>query len=172
MHEQTRLPLRPWLIGLAIFALVVLLGIWLRSQSIYGIVDHQLAGTAEQVDAIQDQWRAEGVRWLAILAMLGDLVFIGVYGWGAWVVGRALAARDDMLARVLGWTVALAAVLFLITDYAETVLQFIQLVRSDGSDTMARIAASMQGTKIASWIASFVGVLAAIVLNRFSLGRA
>ena len=169
---DTRPPLRAWIAGLVAFAIVIALGIWLRSASEFGIVDHQLAGNAERVDAIQRGWRNEGVRWLAILAMVGDLFFIALYSWGSWLAGRGFMRVANRAVRVIGLVVAAAAVLFLITDATETGLQLVQLLREAGSDPMARIAASMQGVKIASWIATFIGVLGALAIARFSSARA
>lgn len=158
--------LRLWLVGLAIFAVVVGLGLWLASASDYGIVDHQQAGNAEMVDAIQSHWRQQGVRWLAILAMLGDLVFIGVYGVGAWRAGRSLLAHHVALARVAGRTIIVAALIFLITDYAETGLEFVQLIADRGVGWMAAGAAAMQVPKVAAFGVSFFGVIVGALAAR------
>lgn len=160
--------LRWWLIGLAVFALVVALGMWLQQASAFGIVEHQLAGTAERVNEIQQAWRADGVRWLAILAMIADLVFIGVYGWGSWIAGRSFMAMKRKRLQWLGAFIAAGAAVFLLTDYVETVLQIIQLVRESGSDAMAQTAASMQQAKIAAWMVTFFGVIAGLLVRRFS----
>jgi hypothetical protein len=166
---MTRGPaLRGWLIGLALFALVILLSTALQRASAYGIVEHQLAGTAQRVNEIQQAWRADGVRWLAILAMLADLVFIGVYGWGSWIAGRSFMAMRRKRLQWLGAFVAAAAAVFLLTDYAETVLQIIQLIRDQGSDAMAQTAASMQQVKLASLVVTVVGVIAGLLVRRFS----
>ena len=61
--------------------------------------------------------------------------------------------------RGLGVVIAGAAVVFLITDYLETILQLIQLVREQGSDWMAGTAATARPIKVAAWIVTFVGVL-------------
>ncbi len=164
--------LRLWLFGLTLFFIVVLLGIWLKQSSGIGIVDHQIAGTAERVNEIQMQWRTSGMRWLAIAAMTGDLIFIGVYSLGAWRAGRSISRISAPLLSVIGWIIAVAAVAFCFTDYVETILQFIQLVREQGSDTLARTAAAMQGMKVASWIVTFVGVLLGLAIAHFSHKRA
>ncbi len=160
--------LRWWLIGLGLFALVVALGMGLQQSSAYGIVEHQLAGTAGRVDEIQAAWRADGVRWLAIVAMLADLVFIGVYGWGSWIAGRSFMAMGRKRLQWLGAFVAAGAAVFLLTDYVETVLQVIQLVRERGSDAMAQTAASVQQAKVAAFVVTFVGVIAGLLIRRFS----
>lgn len=159
--------LRWWLIGLAVFAVVVALGAWLSGSSGFGIVDHQLAGDAATVDAIQADWRANGVRWLALLAMAGDLVFIGIYSFGAWVAGRGFARLGPPSLRAIGWIAAAAAALFCFTDYLETLLQFVQLLRERGSDGLAAIAAAMQIPKVLSFLVSFIAILAALILRRF-----
>ncbi len=158
--------LRWWLAGLAIFAVVAGLGMWLAGASHFGIVDHQLAGDAETVDRIQADWRDSGVRWLAILSMAGDLLFIGTYSLGAWIAGRGFARSGNRLVRAIGWTVALAAVLFGFADYTETLLQFVQLLQERGVDRMAAIAAAMQMPKLLAWSATFLGVLAGLIVDR------
>lgn len=160
--------LRWWLIGLGLFAFVVALGVWLQQASAFGIVEHQLAGTAERVNEIQQAWRADGVRWLAICAMTADLVFIGVYGWGSWIAGRSFLAMGRKRLQWIGAFVAAGAAVFLLTDYVETILQFIQLLRENGSDEMAQTAASMQQAKIAAWTVTFFGVILGLIVRRFS----
>ena len=121
--------LRWWLLGLVAFAIVIALSAAITApESVtFGIVDHQTAGSATRVDAIQSQWSAGGVRTLAIVSMLGDLVFIGIYGWGSWLAGRSFMAMGGLL-RGLGAIIAAAAVVFLVTDYCETLLQLVQMI--------------------------------------------
>lgn len=166
--SETKPKLKWWLLGLGVFAVVILLGIVLRQSSDFGIVDHQVAATAERVNEIQANWRSSGVRGLAILAMAGDLVFIGIYSYGAWMAGRSLTVGQSGLVRALGSLVVVAALVFCVTDYAETVLQFVQLVSEQGSDAMAGVAATVQPWKVAAWLFTFFGVLAALVVRRFS----
>ncbi len=161
-----RVELKLWLIGLAAFAVVIALSAYLRANSI-GIVEHQLAGTAERVNEIQAQWRADGMRGWAIVGMLSDLVFIGIYGVGAWIAGRSLAASGGGLLKAVGWVAAIAGAVFLLTDYVETILQVVQLIREAGSDGMAGTAAAMQTPKTLAWIVSFLGVIIGLVVRRF-----
>jgi hypothetical protein len=156
--------IRLWLVGLAIFAVVVALGLWLQSASDYGIVDHQTAGTAQKVDAIQADWREQGVRWLAILAIAGDLIFIGVYSLGAWRAGRSFLRLDLALARMIGWLVLIAAAIFALTDYLETLLEFVQLLADRGDDAMAAVAAAMQVPKVGAFGVTFFGVVIGTIL--------
>ncbi|MBO6768909.1 MAG: hypothetical protein JJ901_11500, partial [Erythrobacter sp.] len=109
--------LRWWLWGLLAFVIVIALSMAVtHPESVtLGIAKHQAAGSAARVDEIQDQWREGGVRTLAIIAMLGDLVFIGIYGWGSWLAGRSFMAMRGS-ARMLGILIAISAIIFLVTD--------------------------------------------------------
>ncbi|MBO6526275.1 hypothetical protein [Erythrobacter sp.] len=160
--------LRWWLWGLLAFVIVIALSMAVtHPESVtLGIAEHQAAGSAARVDEIQDQWREGGVRTLAIVAMLGDLVFIGIYGWGSWLAGRSFMAMRGS-ARMLGILIAISAIIFLVTDYTETILQVVQLLSEQGSDWMAAVAATVRPVKILAWIATFGGVLMALAIRRF-----
>ncbi|WP_421991775.1 hypothetical protein [Qipengyuania sp.] len=160
--------LRWWLWGLLAFVIVIALSMAVtHPESVtLGIAEHQAAGSAARVDEIQDQWREGGVRTLAIIAMLGDLVFIGMYGWGSWLAGRSFMAMRGS-ARMLGILIAISAIIFLVTDYTETILQVVQLLSEQGSDWMAAVAATVRPVKILAWIATFGGVLMALAIRRF-----
>jgi len=160
--------LKLWLVGLAMFGGLIVLGFVLKDASQYSIVDHQAAATAAMVDTIQADWRANGLRTLAIFSMIGDLVFIGFYGWGSYVAGRSFSRGGAGLVGVIGGIVALAAVVFLIADYVETILQLVQLLREQGADWMAATAATARPIKVAAWIVTFLGVLAALVIRRLT----
>lgn len=159
--------LRWWLWGLVAFAVVIGLsaGITAPESVTLGITDHQTAGTAVRVDEIQGQWAAGGVRTLAIISMLGDLVFIGIYGFGSWIAGRSFMRLGGLL-RAVGAIIAAAALVFLATDYCETLLQLVQMIRDEGSDSLAGIAATVQPVKIIAWIVTFVGVLLGLGWHR------
>ena len=159
--------LKLWFLGLAMFSILIAMSFIRADASEYGIVDHQAAGTAAVVDTIQADWRANGLRTLAILSMIGDLIFIGVYGWGSYVAGRSFSRMDGGRLRAVGLVVAFAAVIFLITDYVETILQLIQLLRDQGSDWMAGTAATVRPIKVIAWIVTFVGVIAGMAIARF-----
>lgn len=165
---RARPDLRWWLWGLLAFAIVIALSMAvLRPESVtLGIAEHQAAGSAARVDEIQDQWREGGVRTLAIVAMLGDLIFIGIYGWGSWLAGRSFVAMRGA-ARMLGILIAISALFFLVTDYIETTLQLAQLLSDQGSDWMAAVAATVRPVKIVAWIGTFGGVLMALAIRRF-----
>lgn len=170
MEKTVRI--RLWLISLGVFALVVALTAAVTQMATpgvvtFGIVDHQAAGTAARVDAIQAQWRAGGVRNLAIIAVLGDLAWIWIYALGSYLAGREFATKRQGALRFIGLIVCASAVVFGITDYVETIAQLIQLLNESGSDTLAGIAASVQPIKIAAFIVAFVGVVLALVADRF-----
>ena len=157
--------LKFWLIGLAMFGVLIAMSFIRGDASQYTIMDHQAAGTAAMVDTIQADWRTNGLRPFAIVSMFGDLIFIGVYGWGSYVAGRSFSRMGPGFLRVVGVVVAVAAVVFLITDYVETILQVIQLLQERGVDWMAGTAATMQPFKIAAWVVTFLGVIAGLLLS-------
>ncbi len=166
---DVRPKLKLWLYGLVAFAIVIAVGIPLGIEQVPGgILDHQSAGTAERVDQIQAAWAAAGLRTTAIIAMAGDLIFIGIYGWGSYVAGRSFSHIGPGLLRAIGLLVMAAAIVFLITDYLETTLQIIQLLRDQGSDWMAGTAATARPIKAAAWIVTFVGVIAGYLTWKFS----
>jgi len=66
------------------------------------------------------------------------------------------------LVRLLGGFIAAAAVVFLISDYLETILQFAQMLQNEGVDWMAATAATAQPIKFAAFYVTFFGVLAAL----------
>lgn len=174
MSTKSRVNVTIWLTGLVAFAIVIGIGSTITAPDdvTWGIVDHQAAATAIRVDEIQAQWRNGGVRTNAIVAMIGDLIFIGIYGLGSYLAGRGYAQARTGVLRLIGMLVSAAAIVFLITDYLETSLQLVQLVQDQGSDLMAGTAATAQPIKIAAWIVTFVGVVAALIIDRFSSSAA
>ncbi len=160
-----------WLGGLAIFASLRIPHAPLSIPAVpNGILDHQAAMTAAEVDRIQAAWSAAGLTDHAWWGMSGDLVFIGVYGLGA-LFGGLLLRRETGFISALGLAVSIAALTFLVTDYVETICQFIQL-NSQGDDTLAAIAAYMQPIKIAAWIMTFLGLIVGVSLSWWRQGQA
>lgn len=158
---------RYWPAGLALFAFVIWLGWPLGIPSVPGgILDHQAAGSAAEVDRIQQAWIAAGLYERARTAMIGDLVFIGVYGLGAWYGGLAFMEHPSPKLRRLGMLIVAASALFVLTDYTETIAQFIQLVEERGSDGLSSIAAMVRPVKIVAWVVTFAGILAGLVVRR------
>lgn len=160
---------RFWLAGLMLFAIMIALNPSItNSVAPMGISDHQSAGTAARIDAIQSAWQADGVLWLARLSMAIDLLFIGIYSWGAWLGGKLMCAEKAPGLARLGLAIMVAAALFCLTDYAETVSQFIQVMQFKGSDTLAALAASVRPVKTVAFLVTFVGLLAALLLRRMA----
>lgn len=165
--------LRFWIGGLVLFAIVIAIGLPLGIEEVPGgILDHQAAGTDVEVDRIQQAWMAAGLYGHARIAMLGDLVFIGIYGVGSLLGGIWLWREHAGLLRTFGAIVALAAVTFLITDYTETIAQFIQLTSKRGDWLLASLAAEVRPIKVAAWLVTFVGLLAALLIRQLSAPRA
>jgi hypothetical protein len=160
---------RYWLFGLLLFAAMIALNPTLTNGSApMGISDHQVAGTAAKIDAIQNAWQAAGVLLIARASMAIDLLFIGVYSWGAWNGGKLMRGDASPSVRRIGGVVMAAAVVFLITDYTETLCQFVQVMQMKGSDTLAAAAAMVQPIKSLAWLVTFVGLLAALFLRRMA----
>jgi hypothetical protein len=160
---------RYWLFGLLLFAAMIALNPAISNvHAPMGISDHQAAGTAEKIDAIQRQWRADGVLLLARASMAIDLLFIAVYSWGAWNGGKLMRSDPTPSVRRIGLLVMVAALVFLVTDYTETISQFIQLLQMKGSDTLAQLAATARPVKSFAWLITFVGLLAALLLRRMA----
>jgi len=164
--------IRFWLISLLVFVLVVILtSMVTQGDETFGIIDHQAAGTASRVDEIQAQWREGGVRGLAIIAVIADLAWIWMYALSSFAVGRGFATERQGILRSLGLFTCGVSVVFGITDYTETMLQFIQLLRDSGSDQMAGIAAAMQPIKIAAFFIALIGIIFSLFLDRLMATR-
>lgn len=147
-----------WVGGLVLFAIVIALGMPLVQTEVPGgILDHQAAGTAAEIDRIQAVWRSAGLWTQAAIAMAGDLVFIGVYGIGCVLGGLYFRRRGRVR---LGTIAAATGAIFLLTDYAETIAQFIQLMTFEGDDTLAGLAATVRPVKVVCWV---VATLALVV---------
>ena len=94
---------RYWLGGLLILAIMIAMNPWFSNEvSPWGIRDHQSAGTAVRVDAIQAAWQAAGVMDIARIGIAIDLVYIGIYSFGAYCGGRLFAASTRPSLRRLG----------------------------------------------------------------------
>ncbi len=163
---------RYWLLGLLLFAAMIAMNPSISNAlAPLGISDHQAAGSAERVNAIQMQWQADGVLWLARLSMAIDLLFIAIYSWGAWNGGKLMRADGAQTVRRIGVLVMVAAAVFVVTDYTETIAQFIQAVQFQGDDRLAGLAATVRPVKSLAWLTSFVGLLVALLLRRIARRR-
>lgn len=162
---EEKAPFKFWLLGLGILGSLLIAGMLAGDASQYNIVDHQAAGTAEMVNTIQADWRANGLRNTVIYGMIADFVFIAIYSWGSFVAGRSLYRSGNTLAQLLGGVVVAAAIVFLLSDYLETILQFIQMLRDEGVDWMAATAATAQPIKFAAFYVTFFGVIVALIVR-------
>ncbi len=164
---------RYWLGGLLLLTLMIVMNNWLTSDiSPWGIRDHQSAGTALRIDAIQNAWAAAGVLDLARLSIAIDLVYIAVYSFGAYCGGRMFARSPKPVQKRLGWLIAASAIVLGIADYTETICQFVQAVQFQGSDVLSGIAATAQPIKSLAFLTTFFGVLIALFLRRMTRGNA
>lgn len=158
---------RFWLGGLLILAAMIAMNPWFVTEiSPWGIRDHQSAGTADRVDAIQLAWQANGVLAMARLAMAIDLVYIAIYSFGAYCGGRLFARTAKPGLRRLGSVIIIAALILAAADYTETICQFIQVISLQGSNRLAAIAAFAQPIKSIAFLTTFFGLLAALLLRR------
>ena len=158
-----------WGAGLAIFAFSIFLHSPLTITGVPGgILDHQAAGSAARVNEIQQLWAEAGLLGRARLAMQSDLIFIGIYGIGAVLAGAYFRTRPSRLLRPAGLVLIVSGIAFLVSDYLETILQFIQLDRLSGDNTLSAIAAACGPIKVAAFLASFALVLIALAFERFS----
>lgn len=154
-----------WGGGMALFLfLVVTSGALETAVSPGGILDHQSAGTAARVNAIQQAWAKAGVIDTARWRMIADLVFITLYMSGGIIGGRLIwqRAKSPSLKK-LGLVCVLVYFIFGMTDYIETTSQLIQLVRVQGSDLLAGTAALVRPVKILAWIVGTVAMIAALL---------
>lgn len=158
-----------WIGGLVLFAIVIILSLPLGIAAVPGgIGDHQAAGSAAEVNRIHNAWANAGLLSQARVAMIGDLVFIGVYGVGSLLGGLWLRKTGSGAARLGGVIIALAAAIFLVTDYTETIAEFIQLTRYTGDEGLASLAAAVRPAKMLAWLVTFFGISAALLVRRFA----
>ena len=160
---------RFWLGGLLLLAIMIAMNAWfVNDVSPWGIRDHQSAGTAARVDAIQSAWQSAGVLGLARLGIAIDLIYIATYSFGAYSGGRLFGQTEHPALRRLGWIIVAVAVILGVTDYLETICQFIQILTFEGNDLLAGIAATAQPIKSVAFLISFFGILVALVIRRKS----
>ncbi len=159
--------------GLAAFVVAIVLHVPLVVDGVPGgIADHQSAPDAAAVDAIHAAWQAAGVYAQARWAMVSDLIFIGIYGVGCVLGGLYYRAKSTIVLRLLGWIALFSGGVFLLTDYGETIAQFIQLVEQRGSDDLAQFASTLRPIKMVTWTSAFLAIIAALIVERYSTGNA
>jgi hypothetical protein len=176
MNRETALERRFWafwLVGLLLLAVQIVMNVWLMTNiSPLGISDHQAAGTAARVDAIQAGWVTASVMDVAVISMCVDLIFIGVYAWGAWAGGKMFAKSPRAMLARLGTIITLAAAGFGLADYIETVCQIVQAAVTGGDDGLAGIAAQVRPVKTVFFLVTFFGILVALAIRRMTRGTA
>jgi len=131
-----------------------------------GIFDHQKAATAANVDSIQLGWKQASLLGFAKVNMIVDLIFIGVYFFGAGCGAILMLADDRALIKRLGAVVMVAGFTFMVTDYLETIPQVIQLFRMQGDDVLTSIASKMGTVKVAAMIVTVLGISSKLVLDK------
>jgi hypothetical protein len=162
-----------WLGGLLLLATMAVMNVFLSlPTSPLGIIDHQTAGTGARVDDIQFGWKAGSVLTIARISIALDLVFIAVYSWGAYLGGRVMRQEASPVLRRLGTVIMIAAALYPILDYTETICQFIQVISFKGSDLLSGIAATVRPFKSVDFLVTLIGLLTALVLRRMARRKA
>lgn len=158
-----------WLGGLVLLAAMALKNPSLATAAAPGgILDHQAASNAVAVDAIQQAWADKGVLLLARISMVIDLIFIGIYTRGALGGGLIFRSYNNAVLSRLGTLIAIAAVIFGLADYSETISEFIEIMQFRGSDTLSMIHSTAQPIKSVSFIVTVVGLLTALALRRMA----
>lgn len=161
--------MRFWLGGLGLLAVMAVMNIFLSNDTVqWGIIDHQMAGTAARVNIIQQSWRQDGTLNLARISMAIDLLFIAVYSWGAYNGGKAMRRAKQPVVRRLGGLIMVAAILYPFLDYTETICQFIQAVNFSGDDTLAHIAATVRPIKSVDFLITLLGLITALSIRRMT----
>lgn len=156
-----------WIGGIVAFGVTIMLGLPLNIPEVPGgILDHQAAATATEVDRIQRAWTDAGQAGTARIAMISDLCFIGIFGIGSFLGGVRLRKSGGTILTSLGFVAILSAVVFVVTDYTETISQFIQLSAMRGDDSLAGLAATVRPIKIVAFLVTFFAVLLGLILKR------
>jgi hypothetical protein len=157
-----------WLSSFVLFAIVLFLHMPLVLTEVPGgIVDHQTAGSAAEVNRIHAAWEAAGVIGTARYAVISDLIWIGVFGLGSVLGGQYFRTVGSGVVRHLGTLIILCGVVFIISDYGETFAQFRQLIAYEGSDAQAGLAATLQPIKMVASNGALIGVIVCFAIRWF-----
>lgn len=164
---------RFWLSGLALLVFMICMNPWLSTDvAPLAILDHQAAGTAERVDAIQMSWKNAGVLSLARISVAIDLLFIAIYARGAYLGGRIARLEVFPLLNRLGTIIIIAALAFFLLDYTETISQFIQIMTFTGDDILANIAATVRPAKSIAFLTTFIALIMMLIIRAINRSRA
>jgi hypothetical protein len=129
----------------------------------FGILDHQVAGTAQRVADIQHSWAQAGRLGLAQVLVAIDFVFMALAAaacaWGgAGLLGQGV--------RALGGVAIVGALLALGADVVETANQAMAVFWGAPSDQQAAIAAAAVEPKLTAYVVANGALLAGLVLRR------
>ncbi|GAA4643571.1 hypothetical protein GCM10023115_15310 [Pontixanthobacter gangjinensis] len=159
--------LATWISGVVAFAIVLIMHLPLVLTEVPGgILDHQAAATGAEVTRIQEAWIDAGLKNTAARAMMGDLMFITIYGLGTILGGLYFRSVGNGVLRHLAILILISGAVFIVTDFAETITQFMQLMANIGTDEQAQLASTLRPIKMVAWIVTFAGILAAFAIRR------
>lgn len=159
---------RFWFSAIALL-IVMLFGnfILITNAAPMGMGNHQVAGDAASVDAIQQSWLRADVLIYAKISMIIDLIFVAFYSIGAICGGILLCYDKRRYLRRIGALIIAASIIFFITDYVETISQMIQLFRMQGSDKLASFAATVGPAKKISFLVTILGLVGCLFWDKF-----
>jgi len=151
--------MRFWISGI-IFAISIILANFVLFTDVapLGVINHQSAGTAVQIDAIQESWKAANRLGFAKFLMIADLFFIAIYFTGAFSGGLLMLGDESAMIRRLGLIVILGALMFFVFDYLETIPEAIQLFNMQGEDELAALSRAAQIPKVVGMLLTLVGL--------------
>lgn len=137
-----------------------------------GMVDHQLAATAQRIELIHAAWRAAGTMDFFKIAILFDLLFIVLYSTGG-VIGGLLVRRStrSVFLRALASLAIIAYAIFGVLDLTETLSQTVQGFVTGGNDLLAALAATVQPPKMLAFFVGFPALVAALIWFRLENSR-
>lgn len=122
-----------WILGLATFALLVVLALLdgrMQDAGGYGILDFELAFTAEKAREIMRAWGADG-HDAAVASLWLDFLYLTAYGLFLWLairaVGDGLRARGRVRLATPAATIALLPLVGAASDVVEDVFLLLVL---------------------------------------------
>ena len=154
-----------WLTGIVIIVALVSQNDRLVTEiAPQGMIDHQIAATAQRVEDIHASWRAAGVMDFFRIAILFDLLFILLYSTGG-ILGGLLIRRDarSALLKPLAGLSIVAYAAFGLLDFTETFCQALQGFVTGGNDMLASIAAWAQPSKMVAFFIGFPALVASLI---------
>ncbi|MBI1328983.1 MAG: hypothetical protein GC166_03655 [Alphaproteobacteria bacterium] len=154
------------ILAIITFAVLAWLDTKLKSETGYGTLALQSAGTAENVNRILFAWRVQQHTAMAGFSLGFDYLFMPLWGFGLYY--GALAARDAFAPKMLFRIFTLLAAVPLagaIFDAIENTLEFSMLM-GQPSDHIASLAVTASTVKslcffvgLALWVLGLLGLL-------------